>query len=247
MLPEEAVEAETPAPVEAELTNQVPVADLVEAAPVLEPTFAATAPEISDDSSTIPADAPTTAAQPSPTRKRGTGPTPKKSKVITKSGLLKRGQRNPLYRPSPAESALAADSLPPTAPIVSPPIIPEILLERPAAALDVVLQPEANTPPALPAEEAPATSSKTKRGRPKAKAAQAEAPTSIPVPAEEPAPAAAPGAAADAPEAAPKKAAARAPRSAKPKAPKDPAKAAAPRRGRPPGKKTPPADDAPAT
>jgi hypothetical protein len=249
ILPEEEVEAETHATVEAELTNQVPVAELVEAAPVLELTFAATASESSDDSLTIPADAPATAAQPSPTRKRGTGPTPKKSKVITKSGLLKRGQRNPLYRPSPAEAALAADSLPPSAPIVSPPIIPEILLERPAAALDVVLQPEVSTPLALPIEEAPATSSKTKRGRPKAKSAVAEAPNPASAPAEAPEPAAAPSIADDAPEATPKKPAARAPRAAKPKAkaPKDPVKAAAPRRGRPPGKKASPADDVPAT
>jgi hypothetical protein len=248
-LPEETVEDGNSVPVEVDFTNQVPVAELVEVVSVLEPTVSETISEVGNNNSATPVDAPATAAQPAPTRKRGTGPTPKKSKVITKSGLLKRGQRNPLYRPSPAESALAADSLPPTAPIVSPPIIPEVLLERPAAALDVVLQPEVSTPVALPAEEAPTTSPKTKRGRPKAKAAVAEAPAPAPAPAAETAPAVAPGAADDTPEAAPKKAAARAPRAAKPKAkaPKEPAKAAAPRRGRPPGKKSSPADDAPAT
>ena len=80
-------------------------------------------------------------------RKRGTGPTPKKSTVITKSGLVKRGKRNDLYRTSPIaeqenaakqpDDAAAVDSTvieyaPASAPIISPPIIPIALLERPA-------------------------------------------------------------------------------------------------------------------
>jgi len=242
---EEAAVAGDLALAEAELTNQVPVEELVELAPVLEPTSTEPAAVASDDSSALVAELPATAAQPTPVRKRGTGPTPKKSKVITKSGLLKRGQRNPLYRPAPAEATPAADSTPTTAPIISPPIIPEILLERPAAALEVVVTPPVSEPLVPPAEETPATPAKTKRGRPKAKAILTEEPTPSTA-AEEPAPTVAAEAAT---EAVPSKPATRAPRAtkAKAKAPKEPAKAATPRRGRPPGKKTPPATDAPAT
>jgi hypothetical protein len=119
-------------------------------------------------------------------RKRGTGPTPKKSKVITKSGLVKRGpKRNELYRnPTPAEKAAAeaaAEASPTTAPIISPPIIPVALLERPAV-LDTMVpspvvdttNPEVATPPS--AEVAPVATAeggvevpaKPRRGRPKA-------------------------------------------------------------------------------
>jgi hypothetical protein len=244
---EETTELQNLAPAEVELAAQVPVEDLVEPTPVLEPTFVDSALETTVDSPATPVEAPLTAAQPTPARKRGTGPTPKKSKVITKSGLLKRGQRNPLYRPAPPEPAVAADATPAEAPIISPPIIPEILLERPAAALEVFIQPELIAPVAPTADEAPAAPAKTKRGRPKAKQAPTDTPTPAPA-TEEPAPT--PTTADDAAEAPPKKSAARIPKAAKPKAKatKEPAKPAATRRGRPPGKKaSPPASDAPST
>lgn len=207
-----------------------------------------------------------TAEQPVAARKRGTGPTPKKSKVITKSGLIKRGKRTGLYRSSTPELAATAPPAPNTesanAPIISPPIIPELLLERPAAEL-------ADFPPseptvekfiadtALAAEAAPAAApAKPKRGRPKA----AQPATAAPVASTESMPAA------PAPEAAsstavpavmeetvaptlPKVRAARAPKAAAPKkTTTKPSKAAAPRRGRPPGKQTPPpAADTPTT
>lgn len=133
---------------------------------------------------------------PEPTiRKRGTGPTPKKSKVITKSGLIKRGpKRNELYRnPTPAEKAAAEaakEASPTTAPIISPPIIPVALLERPAV-LDTMVpspvvetaSPEAVTPPsseAAPAESAASDAvapTKPRRGRPKAAHASPVAPS----------------------------------------------------------------------
>jgi len=202
-----------------------------------------------------------TSEQPGSARKRGTGPTPKKSKVITKSGLLKRGKRTNLYRAPTSETESATDVVaeisaePASAPIISPPIIPEVLLERPAVAL-------AEFPPseprveafavevaaAIPAPEAPA---KTKRGRPKAaKSASPEAiavPTDASLAPDNNGPATEePGAA---PEAtAPAKAKSRAARTTKAPAAKKPAaKTAAPRRGRPPGKKTSPdTPDAPA-
>jgi hypothetical protein len=246
---EEIAEVQDFEPNEAETTAQVPVEDLVEPTLMLEPSFVDSALETTIDTPTTPTEAPITAAQPASTRKRGTGPTPKKSKVITKSGLLKRGQRNPLYRPVPPEAAPVADTPPVEAPIISPPIIPEILLERPAAALEVFIQPELTAPVMPPADEAPAAPVKTKRGRPKAKQAPTDAPTSTPT-AEEPAPATAPVANEEGTEAPPKKATARTSKATKPKAKatKEPAKPAAPRRGRPPGKKTsPPAADAPIT
>lgn len=129
-------------------------------------------------------------------RKRGTGPTPKKSKVITKSGLVTRGpKRNALYRnPTPAEKAAAEAAAtaanPAEAPLISPPIIPEALLERPAV-LDTMVpspavaddttlaQPAETAPeatsPAQPAESTPdvvipiaVPAAKPRRGRPKA-------------------------------------------------------------------------------
>lgn len=110
-------------------------------------------------------------------RKRGTGPTPKKSKVITKSGIVARGpKRNALYRnPTPAEKAAAeaaaAEATPATAPIISPPIMPVALLERPAV-LDTMVpslaEPEAPSP-AQPADaQASPAATKSRRGRPKA-------------------------------------------------------------------------------
>ena len=127
------------------------------------------------------------AQAPEPTvRKRGTGPTPKKSKVITKSGLVKRGpKRNELYRnPTPAEKAAAeaaSEVSPATAPIISPPIIPVALLERPAVLDTMVPSPvvettssDAATPPspevtpAATAEGGSEVPAKPRRGRPKA-------------------------------------------------------------------------------
>ncbi|MBJ6143504.1 GSCFA domain-containing protein [Hymenobacter sp. BT559] len=199
------------------------------------------------------APAPVSPEQPAPIRKRGTGPTPKKSKVITKSALVKRGKRTSLYRSPTAEAAevpaLEPAAEPATAPIISPPIIPEVLLERPAVAL-------AEFPPSEPeveefaaevaADTAPA---KPKRGRPKA-ARQPAASADNPAPNEaemtDPSTEAAP-AALDASEEASSdkpatKAKPRAARAAKAATPKKPAaKADTPRRGRPPGKKTPPA------
>jgi hypothetical protein len=231
-------------PNENQFTAQVPVEELVELVTEPEPTVLDATTEAANENGAIAAETPTTAAQPTPTRKRGTGPTPKKSKVITKSGLVKRGQRNPLYRPAAAESAPAVDAVPAAAPIISPPIIPEILLGRPAAALEVFVQPAATQPLTLPADEAPAAPAKTKRGRPKAKSAPAADTTPAAVE-----PTATPAATEDTAAASPKKAVTRAPRAAKPKAnaPKEPAPAATPRRGRPPGKKASAADDAPTT
>jgi sialidase-1 len=190
-----------------------------------------------------------TAAQPTPARKRGTGPTPKKSKVITKSGLLKRGQRNPLYRPTPAEPTAAVDPTPTAAPIISPPIIPDALLERPAA-LEVFIEPAPDAPvEALAADETPVAPAKTRRGRPKAAPAVTDA-TPAAAPSEEASLTTAPSAPVDSTKVPAKKATARAPRVVKPKAKapkKETAKPAAPRRGRPPSKKTPPPDEEPAS
>jgi hypothetical protein len=197
--------------------------------------------------------------QPGSARKRGTGPTPKKSKVITKSGLLKRGKRTNLYRAPSSEIESAADATaessiePASAPIISSPIIPEILLERPAVAL-------AEFPPSEPeveefavevaaAKSTPEAPAKPKRGRPKAaKSASPEeaVPDAATVVPDDAAQAAEPVATPEA--AAPAKAKSRAARTTKAPAAKKPAaKTAAPRRGRPPGKKTSPdTPDAPA-
>lgn len=204
--------------------------------------------------------APATAALPTPPRKRGTGPTPKRSKVITKSGLVKRGERRGLYRAdasSDAGSTPAAET-PAQAPIISPPIIPEILLERPVVAEAERPNPADVTdvpPAALPAETPAPT--KSRRGRPKA-------PTPLPADnAEAVAPAAeqAPPAATSEP-AAPKRPAPRTkkvttakatkavkkPAATKKAAPKKPAaKTPTPRRSRAAGSTPPPAGDSPAT
>jgi hypothetical protein len=210
----------------------------------------------------------TPAAEPLAIRKRGTGPTPKKSKVITKSGVIQRGpKRNALYRnPTPAEKAAAeaAAATSATAPIISPPIIPVALLERPAVAEAVMTPAPASPAPAAVAPanpEPPAetvTPAKPRRGRPKAARSAAEtpeatAPELVASPAEQAA--ASPAeATADTP-AMPKRTtrAAKAPAAKKPAAPKKPTakkpavKPAASRRGRPPGAATAPADEAPAT
>ena len=140
------------------------------------------------------------------TRKRGTGPTPKKSKVIAKSTPVKRPKRTGLFRAAqPVEpvAGLAAEPIPTEAPIISPPIVPAALLERPAV-VELVETPV----PELAAPQ-PAALAKPKRGRPKATA---------------------PATATEAPAAAAK--AARPKRAAASKK----AEPAATKRGRPPGK-----------
>jgi len=103
-------------------------------------------------------------------RRRGSGPTPKKSKVITKSAQVKRPKRTNLFRnatPTEAEpSEPVADAQTP-APLISTPIIPEALLERP-----VVAELIENSAALAAAEPAPA---KPRRGRPKAATAPSEA------------------------------------------------------------------------
>lgn len=135
---------------------------------------------LENDAITVATEQPVSAVEPA-IRKRGTGPTPKKSKVITKSGLIPRGpKRNALYRnPTPAEKAAAeaaaAEATPAEAPIISPPIIPVALLERPAV-LDTMIPSPATSdlaniaqPTEVAATElTPAPSAKPRRGRPKA-------------------------------------------------------------------------------
>ncbi|MGI4874953.1 MAG: GSCFA domain-containing protein [Janthinobacterium lividum] len=217
-----------------------------------------------DEAATSPTVASETPAAP---RKRGTGPLPKKSKVITKSGVVKRGQRQGLYQPAPTAPDAAPETaavVPATAPLISAPIIPELLLERPA--MDLATP----TPAAEPDLAAtvlglystktlptPVAAPKPRRGRPKAASAVEPMPEAAPalIPP-------APVAEADvpivaAPEtlgelAAPVMKAAKTPKTAAAKkAPAKPATAkktpakpvAATKRGRPPGKKpTPPAD-----
>jgi hypothetical protein len=143
---------------------------------------------LDNDAITVASEQPTTSAEPT-IRKRGTGPTPKKSKVITKSGLIQRGpKRNALYRnPTPAEKAAAeaaAEVTPAEAPIISPPIIPEALLERPAV-LDTMIPSPATSDLAdlaQPTEGAapeltPTPPAKPRRGRPKAVLPASGAPT----------------------------------------------------------------------
>jgi hypothetical protein len=245
-------------------TNDLTIAELATEEPadaVGEPIEVATT---SEELAPTPTDATT-----QPARKRGTGPTPKKSKVITKSGLVKRGQRNSLYRTAAPEASEAATPVPTSAPIISPPIIPEIFLERPAADLTVPVQPDAE--PDLAATVLGLYSSKpktpvataAKRGRPKAATTTApvvvtEAPstpaaepdtvadTSVaasPKPAKTPAKKAV-GRTAKATKTVAKKTATS---TAKPAtAKKTAAKPTASRRGRPPGKAdTPPATETP--
>ncbi len=170
LLPEPGPEMPPPAP---EAITDLPTAEEVEAAP-----REAAATEAAASEALPPPDVPKP-------HKRGTGPTPKKSKVITKSGLVKRGRRTSLFR--------AADQPEAAAPIISPPIIPEALLERPAVAESVRVNPPAPpiTPPAtdatptpepvvaLEAETASATvlpKPAARRGRPKAAADPATEP-----------------------------------------------------------------------
>jgi len=210
-------------------------------------------------------------------RKRGTGPTPKKSKVITKSGLIQRGpKRNTLYRnPTPAEKAAAeaaaAEATPATAPIISPPIIPVALLERPAvldtmvpspAVNDAASQPQPTETAAAAPEPTLAPAAKPRRGRPKAaEPATTEAPAVEVAPVSVPAATELPAAPAATEAVEPTEASPTAAK--KPKIPKAPVakktttpKKSAPKKAavkKPAARKTPakraapPADDAPAT
>ncbi len=176
--PEAATElAEVPIP-DAVFSNPFSLSELPAAETASPET---TAFEVADDqpetdATELPADAePAATEQPAAVRRRGTGPTPKKSKVITKSGLVKRGQRGNLYRtPTPAPEETGTPTLG-TAPIISAPIIPEVLLERPAN--NLASSPEPAAEPDLAATvlglyaskpKAPAATPQPKRGRPKA-------------------------------------------------------------------------------
>ncbi|MFD1871551.1 GSCFA domain-containing protein [Hymenobacter bucti] len=210
---------------------------------------------------------PAASEQPAPVRRRGAGPTPKKSKVITKSGLVKRGQRGSLYRtPSPTPDEVSPSNLG-SAPIISSPIIPEIFLERPANNIADFQEPTAE--PDLAATvlglystkpKAPVAAAQPKRGRPKAAAPApvAAEPTAAAEPAKNPEPIVAEATPAKAVAKKPAARSAKAPKpaatkqtatkpvatkkvAAKPAAPKKAAaKTAAPRRGRPPAKKASP-------
>ena len=162
-------------PVEASLPEAAP-----DGAPLVSPPPVTVS--IENDTIIVLSEEPASPTEPT-VRKRGTGPTPKKSKVITKSGLIQRGpKRNTLYRnPTPAEKAAAeaaaAEATPAEAPIISPPIIPVALLERPAVLDTMVPSPAANDAASLPqptetAAVAPeptlAPAAKPRRGRPKA-------------------------------------------------------------------------------
>lgn len=252
------------------LAGEAPLADTpADEAPLISPVPVQVS--LREDVVTVVAEQASQVTEPT-VRKRGTGPTPKKSKVITKSGIVARGpKRNALYRnPTPAEKAAAeAAATPAEAPIISPPLIPVALLERPAV-LDTMVpspaEPETTSPAQFPAVEAsPVTPApaKPRRGRPKAMALAAadttvvataaptapiapEAPaTAEPVEPIEPA--------AAQPEAAPgKPKATKAPAAKKPAAPKKaaPKKAAVkkPAAKKVPAKRTAPPDaDAPAT
>ncbi len=221
-------------------------------------------PELDTSPASLPAstsNTPATAAQPTPSRKRGAGPTPKRSKVITKSGLVKRGERRGLYRAGASTDGVnsqTAEATPAQAPIISPPIIPEILLERPAVA--EAIRPSEAAPaeaaPLVPESAAAATTPPTsRRGR-------AKAPNLPPATPEDTVAAEQPAAPTTSEPTAPKKPATRAakatttkttktvkkPAAAKKAAPKKPAaKAPAPRRSRAASGTPPPAGDSPAT
>jgi len=208
----------------AEATDELPLAPTDSAedteAPLVSEPLHAPAAEATPTADAAPAAA--------PVRKRGTGPTPKKSKVITKSSQVKRPKRTNLFRGASAgrpgldEAPVAPEAeVPTTAPIISTPIVPEALLERPAVA--ELLENPATLASDTDGQLLPAapTPTKPRRGRPKAAPAPAAAPAETP-------------ATSETAEAPPKPK-----RAAKPKA-AAPA-TAPPRRGRPPGKRTPPA------
>ena len=174
-------------PSEASLPATAPdEAPLISPAPVIV--------SLDNDEITVAQEDPTNSSEPT-VRKRGTGPTPKKSKVITKSGLIQRGpKRNTLYRnPTPAEKAAAeaaaAEAISAEAPIISPPIIPVALLERPAvldtmipspAVTDTASQPQLSEAAEAPTEPMPAPPAKPRRGRPKAALLATPAATTAP-------------------------------------------------------------------
>ncbi|MDJ0365039.1 GSCFA domain-containing protein [Hymenobacter sp. H14-R3] len=230
---------------------------------------------VGDSPATDPMDQPLLSM--SPVRKRGTGPTPKKSTVITKSVLVKRGKRTDLYRaPAPAEQEAAVSEpitgsvqdVPAMAPIISPPIIPIALLERPAVSEAMLATPVEELITTTLANVEPATPPKPRRGRPKA----AAAPTEVTLPDVAATPEVSPAIVEAANEPMPtiEKPTARTARPAgkklatkkhvsskpttgkdaaakKPAARKAVAKAATSRRAKPPGTDTPPAGDSPAT
>ena len=175
-------------------------------------------------------------------RKRGTGPTPKKSKVIAKSTPVKRPKRTGLFRaalPTQPGAAAAteagepAEPIPTEAPIISPPIVPVALMERPAVAelveapASAPTAPEATTPePVAQAKPSPKSAAKP-AAKPKPSRPKAAAP------------------AAKKPEATVAKATR--PKRAAPAKKSEPA-ATTTKRGRPPGKKSaPPAAETPAS
>jgi hypothetical protein len=173
-------------PLEAPLPEAAP-----DEAPVISP--APVTVSLEDDAIIVLSEEPVSPAEPA-VRKRGTGPTPKKSKVITKSGLIQRGpKRNTLYRnPTPAEKAAAeaaaAGAIAVEAPIISPPIIPVALLERPAVLDTMIPSPAvaeaevasltvAPTTAEVATEPTPAPATKPRRGRPKAVSSALAEPT----------------------------------------------------------------------
>lgn len=194
--------------------------------------------EVADEPQTPTASEPEPLAEqvPAQVRKRGTGPTPKKSKVITKSSQVKRPKRTSLYRATTApepngDNDKLATEIPASAPLISPPILSEMLLERPVVAETVELPIPVESDSSEPA--ATTSLAKSKRGRPKAKATPAAKATAtetsiteVPSPSEAPTTPTKPRRASRAP-----------------KATSEPST----RRGRPPGKKTPPATEAPNT
>lgn len=247
-----------------EFAAQNPVEELVVPAPTAEPELAIALGDAAFEEVLLTADDEVTTTQ--PTRKRGTGPTPKKSKVITKSGQVKRGQRGNLYRTADPEPSAASTPAPTSAPIISPPIIPEVLLERPAA--DFAMPPEPPVELDLAATvlglfsskpKAPAVTTQPKRGRPKAATVAEIAPAAESADKPVESPAAEINTAAEVAEAPAKKASSRSAKAAKPVAAKKAAakpaapkktaakataKSATPRKGRSPGKPTPPPADA---
>ena len=229
-----------PEPEEVDEMSDAPTAPLV-SNPIETAITAGEAAELTTIEPLVELGAPT----PAPTRKRGTGPTPKKSKVITKSSQVKRPKRTSLFRQAVPErrpdSVSVAEA--PEAPIISTPILPDTLLERPVVA-ELVETPLAAALPA--AELAPvAAPAKPRRGRPKktdlvaatAYTAAASS-TAAAAPAEnQPVAEPAPSAAATRPARA-AKARVATPKSGNPTTTK---------RGRSPGKRTPPAAETPAT
>ena len=258
LTPEEAPEESAPETVD--LIAAAEPAPEAEVAPADAAELPVPTPELEVEPEPETNDEPATTALPTPPRKRGTGPTPKRSKVITKSGIVTRGERRGLYRapaPEEADNPTAPEEAPAQAPLVSSPIIPEILLERPVVAEAVRSAPE-DQPAEEPAAPEPvaevAAPAKPRRGRPKGDSPATEASESPATDEAKPTDDVAPTP--------PKKPAARKAKAAAPKAakavkkttatkkaaPKKPAtKAAAPRRTKAADSPPPPAGDSPAT